>query len=368
MAAITANNVDKEHQESAPSTTPTGFSIRISDAQVDLGGKRTQQDFGFTFQGENWAVVAIFDGHGNDGHSNVAGAAALSIIEEDGFYERLLSDLETTSQAIFDKMQQSNYDLVIERLRKQGVEYEIRDGNIFCARNRILRGGTTATLVFADTSGLVTTMNAGDSDAWMFDSQKATKLNADHFPEIPGEFDRIVASKYPRGYGSSPEDPSGCASKCVYDLAHFMPDHRGVEISSATIHGGTPLLPYFVCNLDQKPATLVCVTDENGTTHKLAMTRCIGDENLRKGGVISKPDVSQHRITAPTVIKIASDGLWDAIKSSGEHLRTVSAMESIGMEPNGLCQDWFKKTKELSEKVFGSVGDNMWAYVMTMDC
>ena len=367
MAAITVNNVDKEHQESVPSTARREFSIRISDAQADLGGKRTQQDFGFTFQGENWAVVAIFDGHGNDGHSNVAGAAALSIIEQDGFYEMLVSDPETTSQTIFDRMQQSNFDLILERLHNKGVEYEIRDGYIFCTRNGILRGGTTATLVFADTSGLVTTMNVGDSDAWLFDSQKGTKLTAEHFPETPGEFDRIVASKYPRGYGSSSTDPAGCPSKCVYDLAHFMKDSRGIELDANAIHGETPLNPYFVCNMDKKPATLIQVTDEKGTKHKLAMTRSIGDENLRKGGVISKPDVSQCRIYSPSVIKIASDGLWDAIDTSKEHFNTTEAIDALGMDPNSLCVNWFRKTKRLSEGLFGSNGDNMWAYVMTMD-
>lgn len=344
------------------------FSICVSDAQVDLGGNRTQQDFGFVFNGKYWTVAAIFDGHGNDGHSNAAGEAAMAMIQEEGFYEQLLCDPQTTADAIFDRMQQSNFDLLIERLQSKGIDYEIRDGNIFCPRNNILRGGTTATLVFADTSGLVTTMNAGDSDAWMYDDEKGTKLNAEHSAETPSEYDRLVACNYPRGYGSEVDTEGGAATKCVYDLAHFVRNPKlGVELSSAVVHGETPLVPYYVCNLDQKPATLVQVTDERGTTHKLAMSRSIGDENLRKGGVISTPEVSQHRVTDATVIKVASDGLWDAIETSKEHGATLSAVSEMGLDPNVLCEHWFKKTKKKSESVFGVRGsDNMWAYVMTL--
>ena len=153
----------------------------------------------------------------------------------------------------------------------------------------------------------------------------------------------------------------------MYDR-HSSMKPRGVSdlIPSKDVHSGV-LVPYYVCNVDLCPATVVTVVDEHHFTHKLAMTRAIGDENMRKGGVISTPSHSQYRLTTRAIVKVASDGYWDAILSSNELAVTNEAVSRVGFDANALCKDWFQKTKMLSDKEFRGVGDNMWGYIVTID-
>ena len=262
-------------------------------------------------------------------------------------------------------MQRSNFEFALQKLKEMGTKHEVRHGHIYCKNAARLRGGTTATLVFMERSGLVTTMNVGDSDAWMYSESVSTKLTADHTPETPEEYDRLMSVNSAEG---SAGKESLKKTQCVYDRpGRMMPRGSTDEIPSDAVRSSGELCPYYICNLDQKPATLVQVTDEKGRVHKLAMTRAIGDENLRKGGVISRPSVSQHQITETSVIKIASDGYWDAIKTADELDKTRAAIDRIGLNANELASDWFTNTKAISDREFGGVGDNMWGYIATID-
>lgn len=338
---------------------PQTLKIGLSEAQTHLGGKRTQQDCGFTLETPLYSVLAVFDGHGGDGYSNAAMAAAKLYVSRSTFYDELKRAPQQTAETLFASMQQSNFDFAVQGLRDKGVEYEVRDGHIYCKNPADIRGGTTATLVVVDTSGLVTTMNVGDSDAWMYSKTNAIKLTAEHSVETPEEYDRLMALSLVL------ESPKKV--RCLYDRpSMMMPMGVSDDIPSDAVHGNKELCPYYVSNLDRKPATILAVTDENGTVHKLAMSRAIGDENLRKGGLISIPSVSQHQITEASVIKIASDGYWDAIESSVELRKTNDAIERLGMDPNKLSSDWFSHCKTVSDREFGMVGDNMWGYVATI--
>jgi len=336
----------------ASENTPgLGVNIVLSTAQTHLGGKRTQQDCGFTRVTDSWSMAAIFDGHGNDGFSNAAAAAAEAFVSRPEFYDELLRDVEKTAETLFDAMQRSNFELVKQCLNEKGLSFEVRDEHIYCKNSLHLRGGTTATMVFVDKSGLVTTFNVGDSDAWMFSEDKSTRLSGIHRPETPEEYDRLMS----------------LGGKCVYDRHHTMKPRSGSDLIPPSDVHNKCLDPYYVCNMDLLPATVVSVIDEHGRVHKLAMTRAIGDENMRKGGVISTPAVSQFQLSARAVIKIASDGYWDAIKSSDELAKTNDAVSRVGFDANALCIDWFQTTKAISDKVFRGMGDNMWGYVVTID-
>jgi len=324
------------------------FKFSVSDPTVDLGGKRTQQDCGIEYCTDTWCMVGVFDGHGKDGFSNAAAAAAKMFISEEGFYERLVETPESTANHLFDTMQTANFDFVISKLEKKNVEFKIKNGFIDVMNLGHLRGGTTATLVFVDNTGLLTTLNVGDSDAWMYSKTSAVKLIANHYPENPAEYDRLMLIE---------------GTQCVYDNPQL--NCTVVPLSTTSVHGQEPLTPFYVCSVDNKPATLVRFTNK-GRVHTIAMTRSIGDENLREGGVISTPSISQHQLTGDVVIKVASDGYWDAIKSADELLATNDALGRFGYAANELVSDWFVTTKEESEKLFGCVGDNMWGYVVTV--
>lgn len=307
-----------------------------------------------TIQSIGWTCVGVWDGHSQDGFSNAAATAAESYISQDGFYEKLIEDPESTANDLFDVMQQSNFDLIVEQLTNRHINHDIRDGHIYVRNINKLCGGTTATLVFVNTSGLVITMNVGDSEAWMYSATESTRLTADHSPEALGEYERLMALP---------------TSECKYDRPiHFQLKSKSDVIPLAHVQGLEPFTPYYVSDVDNKPATIVCVTDPTTqAVSRSAMTRSIGDENLKKGGVISTPSVRIDQLTENVVIKIASDGYWDALKSTECLTRTQTALVEFGGDANAMANDWFVKTKETSERVFGGAGDNMWGYVVVIE-
>jgi serine/threonine protein phosphatase PrpC len=331
------------------------FNTTVSHPQSHLGGKRTQQDCGFSIQTDQYSMAAVFDGHGADGFSNAAMAAAQSIINRPKFYEKLLETPQKTAEILFAAMQRSNFEESLKILEKKGTSYKVENGNIYCTNVRRLRGGTTASLVFADKTGLITSLNVGDSDAWLFSDSDATKLTTDHIPESPEEYDRLMSFK-----------KDGFTTECVYDCPPSMLPRGSLVIPRAAVHGDEPLTPYYHCNRNKKPATLVKVSGPRGT-HKLAMTRSIGDENLRKGGIISVPSVRQIQAQESSIIKIASDGYWDAIATSEEMSSSSEAIMRHGYDANKLCEEWFKTTKAVSDREFNGVGDNMWGYIITVE-
>ena len=334
------------------------FKITVSAACSHLGGKRSQQDCGIRVETEKFTLVGVFDGHGADGFSDEAAKVAECFVQRPNFYATLLKDPTRVGSILFSAMQRSVFEFTKRTLGERGISFDVRAGHIYCNNSSCLRGGTTATLVFVDISGLVTTLNVGDSDAWMYTSTVATKLNGDHTPETPEEYHRLMSLNT---QGSN-------KTECVYDRPPSMLTRGGSDvIPKEHVDGQKPLVPYYVCNLDQKPATLVRVTDEHGHRFKLAMTRALGDENLRKGGIHHLPSVSQVQIKGTSVIKIASDGYWDAIKTSEELSRTNAAISSLTLDANCLCEDWFTKTKAISDREFGGVGDNMWGYIITVE-
>lgn len=333
----------------------TSFKVTVSPPQAHLGGKRAQQDCGFSIQTDEYSMAAVFDGHGADGFSNAAMAAARGMLNRPIFYKKLLETPQKTAEILFAAMQRSNFEETVRKLESKNVSHEIRDGHIYCTNNMRLRGGTTASLVFVDPKGLVTTLNVGDSDAWLFSGSKSRKLTADHTPTSPEEYDRLMSY-----------EKEGFKTECVYDCPSFMAPRGSLTLTSAMVHGSEPLTPYYYCNRDHKPATMIRVSGPRGT-QQMAMTRSIGDENMRKGGIISTPSVSQFQIQTPSIIKIASDGYWDAIVTAEESAATSEAVMRHGYDANKLCEDWFQTTKTVSDREFNGVGDNMWGYIITVE-
>ena len=337
----------------------TPFKVTISQAKAHLGGKRTQQDCGKVFNGTGWSAAAVWDGHGADGFSDAAAAACQNIISDE-FYQKLLENPDKAAHELFEAQQASNVDFLCQRLVRNGIPFEMCDGRVVTRHHRSLQGGTTATIVFVGYDGLVTTLNVGDSDAWLYSEQSSLKLSADHFAETPEEYARIMAIE---------------GATCEYDCPHMMRPRDSSVIRAEEITG--TLRPYYVSNLDHKPATVVRAavklshTSGDGTKHPptggaLAMSRSIGDEHLKSSGVIHTPSVSRHQITENSIIKVASDGYWDAEVTAMAHNLTSAAVEKLGYDANALVEDWFQKNKAVSDDKFGTVGDNWWGYVITV--
>ena len=333
------------------------FHVQSSEAKHDIGGSVLQQDNGLSVEitgqdGTKACVVAIFDGHGlyrGGEFSTLCKNIIQDIISCDMFKDRFDANPHSVGHEIFYKMHIGCFELNKRYLTSRGIQFEDRGGLIYTDDISNIIGGTTATLLIVNDIGQVHCFNVGDSDVWLVDGIKAISLSVEHAPQSKSEYARIQASW--------PE------TKHIFDYKRFCGMKKrkdGDHIFPERLFRG-----YYMKNVSGEMATHVRVKHIHGVS-QLAMTRSIGDEPVRHGGVIWEPSYTYHQADNNTVIKMASDGYWDSIVNDDIAHDTGVEINKCGYDANALCDEWFVSTSLKSELNFGSTRDNMWGYVITI--
>jgi len=183
--------------------------------------------------------------------------------------------------------------------------------------------GTTAVVVYRCGNAMYTA-NAGDSRAVLARTDPATgrlvavPLSIDQNPDTPGERQRIEAS------GGFVSDPPG-------------------EGLSARVW-----------------------LDRNMTRVGLAMARSIGDNAVKKVGVIAEPEVRTHVVTeADAFMIIASDGVWEFI-SSEDAVRAVAASLEATKSASAACKNLIDLAIQCWKDNEGDYRDDITAIVMRL--
>lgn len=340
------------------SPVPPNFNLHASQAQHDIGGGSVQQDNGLRSEitgsdGSIAVVVAVFDGHGTGRgqiFSQMCKDQLEEIIAEENFKDRFDANPEAVGHEIFLKMHTDCFYYNRGHLILLATEFEEKDGIIHMDNIRDIGGGTTATVIIATDKGQVHCFNAGDSDAWLIEGYKATVLTGNHAPDCPAEYERIQSSWPETQHLFDYNWRCGIAER--KDGNHVFPKRDG-------------FVGYYRKNLSGDMATLLKVTYRGQDSH-LAMTRSIGDEPLRHGGVTWEPSYKCCQAGPNSVIKIASDGYWDSIVNSDIARDTQHSVLKHGYDANALCQEWFSTTEKTAKEHFGSTRDNIWGYIVTI--
>lgn len=334
------------------------FKLQASEAKHDIGGSRVQQDNGLRAEisgsdGSKAVVVAVFDGHGairGQAFSRICKVQVEEVIAEENFKDRFDASPQAVGYEIFSKMHARCFRFNMGQLTRLAKPFEERDGLIYTGNVRDMDGGTTATIIIATDQGQVHCFNVGDSDAWLIEGHDATKLTGNHTPESPVEYERIQASWPETKHVFDYNRLCGVAQR--KDGNHIFPKRDD-------------FLGYYRKNISGDMATLVRVTC-NGQYSHLAMTRSIGDEPLRHGGITWEPSYKCCQAGPNSVIKVASDGFWDSILNSDIACATQRKVSKHGYDADALCQEWFTKTEKAAKQHFGSTRDNMWGYIVTI--
>lgn len=333
------------------------FNLQASEAKHDIGGSSVQQDNGLRAEitgsdGSKAAVVAVFDGHGVRGQifSQMCKDQLEEAIAEENFKDRFDANPEAVGREIFSKMHARCFHFNVDHLTRIRRSFEEKNGLIYTNNIRDINGGTTATIIIASDKGQVHCFNAGDSDAWLIEGYNATILTGNHTPECPAEYERIQASW--------PETKHIFDYNCLCGIAQR-------EDGNHVFPKRDDFIGYYRKNISGDMATLVKVT-YNGQDSLMAMTRSIGDEPLRHGGITWEPSYKCCQAGPNSVIKIASDGYWDCILNTDIARATQHKVAKHGYDAAALCQEWFVETEKAAKQHFGSTRDNMWGYIVTI--
>ena len=104
--------------------------------------------------------------------------------------------------------------------------------------------------------------------------------------------------------------------------------------------------------------------DKDCTTVGLAMTRCIGDLNVKTIGVIADPEVNSYKITAwDEFLIVASDGVWEFIESV-EAVYIVGDYLEAGHSASEACIHLIQIAAKRWEQYEGEYRDDITAIVV----
>lgn len=315
---------------------------------TDQGGCPYNQDRGFVNPATN--SIGVFDGHGEFGHD----AARRATEEFDSAAAGdSLTDLFVAAEAAVTDSIRTATALPLE----EGGAYYRRGA--YGGRGAPVRGGTTASVVRVNPeTGAVTVANVGDSDVVLFDTDTdpGQSLIADHSCTALHEWQRVHAA-HPEtrftfhGPVRYPERPVWL-EKTVMNPEEEAP---------WTLH---PAGGFQYCDVRSSWATYLHASDGS---ESLAMTRALGDLNLKRHGVSAEPAIQEAAALpmgegAPNtvrVIVIGSDGLWDPLQY--EEVRAIVRRPAFLdlRDADGATAALMEKAKERGRALMGPAYDNI---------
>lgn len=277
----------------------TTVAIKTGTA-ADKGRPSYDQDRSLTKTAADHTLIGVFDGHSNLGAEFATWAAEHFAASKST--ETLGEVFATADAALRARLRTHLATKGTAHMEVGGAFYH---RGYYGARGTPVRGGTTASVLRLDhETGAMEFAHVGDSDVRVFDQDSADadglSLMEDHSPTNMSEWNRIHAS-HP-------------TTRFIFDDRGVYP-RRPVFTPSAVAAGGWALNPvggYTYADVHGSWGAYVQTPDGSAS---LAMTRALGDYDLKVCGVSDVPHITVADGPAPgttRAIVVASDGLWDA--------------------------------------------------------
>ena len=249
-----------------------------ASGQTHIGGSRNRENQDAFYVGDR--RFCVIDGHGKQGKRIAEAARDCFAGAADGrSFEDMFAEAETVVRS---HLPPSSYD-------ESGA------------------GGAAASVLQIAEDGTCRVGSVGDSEVRVFDDNEGdgVTLTADHSASSLGEFQRIRAA-FPDTRFEFTNPPA--------TLYHRFFDKKPVFIQDASSEWMLdPTGGRMYCTVRQDWSAYVVGRDGE----QLAMTRALGDFNMKAGGVIATPSVmaaAPAHIGITRAIVMASDGLWDAMQ------------------------------------------------------
>jgi serine/threonine protein phosphatase PrpC len=359
-----------------------------------------QQDDLFVHSNPNLTVMAVCDGH-----DSCNGKIASGVVKK-SFYRDLVGNADIINSIRDDLVNAHVYlDDVFknanERLKHAFIKLYQDKGYVVTeekgypvyhngSMKRMIRGGTTASIVIILDNKFLITANVGDSSILLYGENVATITETVITSTF--ELEEVTDNYVIMSPGHSPDDIS------EYKRIKQYGEENGIEKPIKHLFDGVPVgvaegKPCFVetengltknntgfyhKNVREEFACLI-KDPESGTM--LAMTRAIGDFSLQSKGMSYHPDVAVYNLTKiretiPSArLMICSDGIWDCwiyeyIYTFFKTIRSQSEINQIdynidddvqgnSAEMIRITERFMAKNKSEASKLFGSTADNM---------
>jgi serine/threonine protein phosphatase PrpC len=309
-------------QDSTNTKDVITFKMISAFGSTNIGGVSNKENQDTYFVKDH--MFGVLDGHGRGGRN--AALTACTVFSEacmDASFPKIFADAE-------------------EALTLIGL----RDGPT--------GGGTTASVLYIDPiEGFCQVGHVGDSEVRYFDEDEGmgVSLTTDHTACSLEEFKRVRAlpgENITFEFAGRPPHNGG-RPVFVKEGDDWILDPKGGNYH-CTVRGDWA--SYIICPYQ---------------TERLAITRALGDFNLKPHGLSAEPSVTT--VPAPAVgvtraIVLASDGLWDAMKY--EEVRAIVRQPELLGNAEAATKALMDAALAANARLFGSAVDNVTAVVVYM--
>ena len=289
-----------------------------ASGQTHIGGSRNRENQDAFYVGDR--RFCVIDGHGSGGRSVAETArASFAAAAADQSLEGMFAEAEAAVRAVVGSTSGA--------------------------------GGATASVLQIDADGSCRVAAVGDSDVRIFDDDEGDgiPLTMDHGACSLDEFRRIHAVAPTTRFEFS--NPAGYYydKKPVFILGaddEWMPDPTGGRM-------------YCTVRKDWS----AYVIGPGG--EQLAITRALGDFNMKAGGVIATPTVMSAAPASAGVVRaivMASDGLWDAMQYAD--VRAIVRNPALVGNAEAATAALMEAALTAGATHFGSHSDNVTALVV----
>jgi len=290
-----------------------------------MGNRNENQDTFFI----GTHMFGVFDGHGDKG----------------------LSCAETACKVFANASLDAGFSKLDAGFSKIFADAE-NTVKIVCPHTYHGAGGTTASILYIDPlEGYCKVAHVGDSEVRYYDTEgDGVSLTSDHSPTSLEEFHRI-RSQITIPAEHEFQKYSAFSARPVFIKSNdewIMDPKGGNKYCTVRNDWGT----YLVCP---------------DTGQRLAVTRALGDFNMKRCGVSAEPTITTVDKPAPNVIRaivMASDGLWDIMQYAevGAIVRTPAVLGNAEAATTVLMA----AAKASAKKHFGDNADDITAIVVYM--
>lgn len=302
----------------APIGTLTMVSIQAA-GRTNIGGYTNAINQDAFFQTDT--MFGIFDGHGSYGREAalIARGTFLNAAPSASF-ESMFAEAETSLQQLL--------------------------GQKGCG------GGTTASILRIDPlTGTCTVGHVGDSDVRYFDiddSDNGQPLTVDHTATSLDEFQRIQTTPNPAHFHY---DGSHTRSRSQSQPQSHPVFQKAADGSWARDYTKTS----YLCTVRNDPATYL-INPKTG--EHLAVTRALGDFDMKPYGVSAEPSILTATPSAQSirVIVMATDGLWDVMQYAD--VRSIVRRRDLIGNAEEAADALMSRALERGETIFGTDADN----------
>jgi serine/threonine protein phosphatase PrpC len=277
------------------------------------GAKQVNEDCTFAYVFGRFVIMAVFDGHGENGKLVANTAKNYSIY----YFNRYRNELNQSTNEQWKSM----FPILFDEIQKEILQKYLENPKNKIDENGVVRnimgdpitGGSTGTIVAILDNKTVISANIGDSSAFIVrPDESIIQITTDHAPDNQNEFKRIQKMQLDHPLLFVYDTEKSLSGNKYLNPKVFKEDGTFVLTEQQRKNPWGLRLGIKPADARYTPAVYAVTIPASRDSVNIGITRSFGNFYIAPYGMTHRPEISITEIDTDAYIIIASDGVWDS--------------------------------------------------------